>query len=68
MVVRVYERTTKAGEPCYFLKCQDAQASTFSVVVWDWQWERLQEQITEGSRITVDVRVPREGYSAFTLA
>jgi DNA polymerase III alpha subunit len=67
-VERVYERETKAGDPCYFLSCRDAEGMTFSVVVWDSQWSRFQGRLKEGSKVTLDVRVPKEGFSAFTLA
>jgi DNA polymerase III alpha subunit len=67
-VERVYERTTKAGEPCYFLSCRDEEAMVFSVVVWEWQWARFQGGVEEGTTLALDVRVPKEGFSAFTLA
>lgn len=67
-VERVHERETKAGDPCYFLSCRDAEGMTFSVVVWHSQWSRFQGRLKEGSKVTLDVRVPKEGFSAFTLA
>jgi DNA polymerase III alpha subunit len=67
-VERVCERETKAGDPCYFLSCRDAEGMTFSVVVWESQWSRYQGRLKEGSKATLDVRVPKEGFSAFTLA
>ena len=67
-VERVYERTTKAGEPCYFLHCRDAERIKFSVVCWDWQWARFQGRVEEGTKLALDVRVPKGGFSAFSLA
>ncbi len=67
-VERVYERTTKAGDPCYFLSCRGADGMMFSVVCWDWQWARFQGQVEEGVNLALDVRAPRDGFSAFTLA
>ena len=67
-VERVCERETKTGEPCYFLSCRDAEGLTFSVVVWESQWSRFQGRLKEGGKATLDVRVPKEGFSAFTLA
>jgi DNA polymerase III alpha subunit len=67
-VQRVCERETKTGEPCYFLSCRDAEGLTFSVVVWESQWSRFQGRLKEGSKATLDVRVPKEGFTAFTLA
>lgn len=67
-VEKVVERTTKAGEPCYFLHCRDADGISFSVVCWEWQWARLQGRVEEGTNHTFDVKVPRNGFSAFTLA
>jgi len=67
-VERVCEQETKDGAPCYFLACRDAEGMTFSVVVWDSQWSRIQGQVEKGSKLAIDVRVPKEGYSAFTMA
>jgi hypothetical protein len=67
-VERVYERTTKDGNPCYFLHCRDTAGIQFCVVCWDWQWARLQGRAEEGKSLSLDLRVPREGFSAFSLA
>jgi DNA polymerase III alpha subunit len=67
-IQRICERTTKAGDPCYFLQCRDADELMFSVICWDWQWERLQGETEAGKSVTLDVRVPRDEYTAFTLA
>jgi hypothetical protein len=67
-VEQVFERETKAGEPCYFLHCRDTEGIKFSIVCWEWQWARLQGRAEEGAKLEVVVRVPKEGYSAFTLA
>src|SRR5262245_45760838 len=61
-VVQVVERTTKIGDPCYFLNCRDARGTRLSVVVWDWQMERFRGQAEEGRTATLDVRVPKEGF------
>ena len=68
VVERVCKRETKDAAPCYFLSCRDAETMTFSVVVWDSQWSRFQDKATEGANLTLDLRVPKEGCSAFTLA
>ncbi len=31
-VEQFFERTTKAGEPCYFLHCRDAKGIKFSII------------------------------------
>ena len=67
-VDRVCERETKAGEPCYFLSCRDAEDEHFCIVVWESQWSRFQDRLKEGSQLSLDMRVPKEGFSAFTLA
>jgi hypothetical protein len=67
-VVQVYERITQGGDPCFFLHCRDSRDVRFSVVVWNWQWEEFQGEITVGKRKTFEVRVPKEGFKAFTLA
>ena len=67
-VERVCERETKAGDPCYFLSCRDTEGMTFSLVVFDSQWSNFQESVVVGSMQTLDVRVPKEGFSSFTLA
>jgi DNA polymerase III alpha subunit len=67
-VERVFERTTKAGDPCYFLHCRDADGIIFSVICWESQWVRFQGRVKEGTNLTLDVRVPTGGFSAFTLA
>jgi DNA polymerase III alpha subunit len=64
---RVCERETKAGDPCYFLNCRDVEGMAISVVVWESQWSRFQGRLKEGITVTLDVRVPKEGYSAFGL-
>jgi len=66
-VIRLCERTTQAGDPCYFLHCRDVQKLRFSVVIWDWQLEGLGD-VDEGKKVILDVRVPRKGFTAFTLA
>lgn len=66
-VLRIVERTTQAGDPCYFLNCRDGQKIKFSVVAWEWQMEGLGE-VDEGKKAILDVRVPKKGFTAFTLA
>lgn len=66
-IERIHERETKSGDPCYFLNCRDSERMAISIVVWESQWSRFQEQMKEGSKVTLDVRVPKEGYSAFGL-
>lgn len=67
-VEQFFERTTKAGEPCYFLHCRDAEGIKFSIVCWEWQWARFQGRVEKGAKMKVVVRVPKDGFSAFTLA
>ena len=67
-VVRVDERETKGGEPCYFLHVRDADGLRFSIVCWVSQWGRLQERVTVGRQATLDVKVPADGFDSFTLA
>ena len=66
-VERIHERETKTGETCYFLNCRDQQGMSFSVVVWESQWSRFNGDFEEGSEQTIDVRSPKDGYSAYTL-
>ena len=40
----------------------------FSVIVWDWQWSRLQKRMEEEPRLELNLHPPRQNYSAFTLA
>jgi DNA polymerase III alpha subunit len=67
-VEQVFERETKTGSPYFFLSCRDEEGMTFSVVVWDSQWARIQGRMKEGANVEINIRVPNEGYSAFNLA
>lgn len=67
-VLRITERCTSTGEPCYFLSVRDNDGVRFSVVAWESQWAKLEEQVIEGEKATLDVRVPVDGYASFTLA
>lgn len=67
-VTKVYERSTKTGDPCFFLSCRDSKGKSFSVVVWNTQMESLQDELEERAKMTLDVRVPKDGFTAFTLA
>lgn len=67
-VEQFFVRTTKTGEPCYFLHCRDAEGYKFSIVCWEWQWARLQGRVEEGAKLEVVVCVPKNGFSAFTIA
>ena len=67
-VERVFERTTSAGDPCYFLSCKDTEGTFFSVVCWEWQYSRFQGRVLEGKNLEIDVKVPKEGYEAYTMA
>jgi DNA polymerase III alpha subunit len=67
-VAQVIERETKTGSPCYFVNCRDSEGMSFAIVVWDSQWARLQGQVKEGAALALNVRVPKEGFSAFMLA
>jgi hypothetical protein len=66
-VLKVDERETSTGKPCYFLNVRDADGLHFSVVCWDWQWERLRGRAYPGVKAALDVRVPADGYNSFTL-
>jgi hypothetical protein len=67
-VVRADEREARNGKPCYFLLLRDAEGLQFSVVCWDWQWERLQGRAYPGAKAALDVKVPADGFNSFTLA
>lgn len=67
-VEQIDERETTSRSPYYFLQCLDEEEMAFSVVVWSSQWARLQGRVKDGAKLEIDVRVPREGYSAFNLA
>ena len=67
-VEEVIERETKTGNPYYFLQCRDQEGMMFSVIVWNWQWQRLQGQIEEATKLDLNLHPPKENYSAFTLA
>jgi hypothetical protein len=56
------------GNPCYFLHVRDAEGLRFSIVCWDSQWAKLRGRVAIGQRATLDVRVPRGGFTSFTLA
>jgi DNA polymerase III alpha subunit len=66
-VERICERTTKNGDPCFFLHCRDADTLMFSVICWDWQWTKLHGQVEEGKMVTLKIKVPRDEFTAFTL-
>jgi DNA polymerase III alpha subunit len=67
-VEEVIERETKTGNPYYFLQCRDEEGMMLSVIVWDWQWANLEGQMEEGTKLELDVKAPKQGFSAFTLA
>ena len=67
-VVRVDERETRNGDPCYFLNVRDAKGVRFAVVCWDWQWAAVRDGIAEGTPATLDVRVPVDGFRSFRLS
>jgi DNA polymerase III alpha subunit len=67
-VLRITERSTSTGEPCYFLSLQDGDGERFSVVAWASQWAKLEGKVVEGGSATLELRVPVDGYASFTLA
>jgi len=67
-VVRIVERETKTAEPCYFVACKDEEEARFSVVVWESQMDEIKTVVAEGKMVTLEVRVPKPPFSAFTLA
>jgi DNA polymerase III alpha subunit len=67
-ITKIIKQCTKAGDDCYFLHCHDDDKTRFDLVLWRWQYEQLQGEVVEGVSLQVDVRVPKDGYSAFTLA
>jgi DNA polymerase III alpha subunit len=67
-VLRIVERDTKTDDVCYFLSCRDEDNVRFSIVVWEVQMDEMRESVEEGKVVIVDVKVPKPGYSAFTLA
>jgi len=67
-VEQVIERETKTGNPYFFLQCRDEEGMMFSVIVWDWQWARLEGQMEEETKLELNIRAPKQGFSAFTLA
>lgn len=67
-VVRVDERETRTGDPCYFLNVRDANGVRFSVVCWDWQWAVVRPGVVQGEPATLDVLVPGDGFRSFRLA
>ena len=67
-IVRVDEREARNGRPCYFFHLRDAEGLRFSVVCWDWQWERLRGRVHPGAKAVLDVRVPADGFDSFTLS
>lgn len=67
-VVRIDERETKTGDPCYFLHVKDSDGLRFSVVCWEAQWPKVRERVTVGQQATLDVKVPAGDHSSFTLA
>jgi DNA polymerase III alpha subunit len=67
-VEQIDERETKTGNPYYFVQCRDEEGMQFSVVVWASQYARIQSKAQRGATLAIDIRVPKEGYSAFTLA
>jgi transcription termination factor Rho len=64
-VIRITERETAAGDPFWFVKCEDEQLIRFDVVVWESQMRRL--GLEEGMNVAIDVRIPKEPYTAYTL-
>lgn len=67
-VVRIVERETQTAQPCYFLACKDEDEARFSIVVWESQMAEIKGSVNEGSIVTLEVRVPKPPFSAFTLA
>jgi DNA polymerase III alpha subunit len=64
-VVRITERETSAGDPFWFVKFEDEEQVRFDVVVWESQMRRL--CLVEGMKVTLDLRLPKEPYSAYRL-
>lgn len=67
-VLQIVERITKNDNPFYFLNVRDAAGVSFSIVCWEWQMDKLRTKVTEGETVELNVRVPGDGYQAFTLA
>jgi hypothetical protein len=67
-VLRISERETKNGDLVYFLDVRDPDGLRFPVVVWDWQMTQWREKVAEGKSVVLDLRLPKDGYQAFTLA
>jgi DNA polymerase III alpha subunit len=67
-VCKVTERVTRNGDPCFFLDVRDTEGLRFPVIVWDWQMAKFRETFSEKETVVMDVRVPKEGFHAFTLA
>jgi hypothetical protein len=65
-VLRIVERETQTAQPCYFLTVKDEEEAKFSIVVWESQMD--QGVVAEGKIVTLDVRVPKQPYTSFTLA
>ena len=55
-------------QPCYFISVRDGDGVRFSIVAWASQWPKLEGKVIEGGRATLDVRVPVDGHTSFTLA
>ncbi len=67
-IEQIDERRTKTDQPYYFLQCRDEEGMEFSVVVWSSQFARHQGHMKEGAKLEIDIRLPGEGYTAFSLA
>ena len=64
-VIRITERETAAGDPFWFVKCEDEEQLRFDLVVWESQMQRL--GLEKGMKVAIDVRIPKQPYSAYTL-
>ena len=67
-VLRIVERATKTDDVCYFLSCKDEDDVKFPIVVWEVQMDEIKKSVEEGKVVTLGVKIPKPGYSAFTLA
>lgn len=65
-VQNVMSRETVHGKPYYLLRVKDKAGLTFSIVVWNHQWNR-QGPFEEGEERELTVKVPRGDYSAWHL-
>lgn len=65
-IKKVTARRTVNGQTYYWLLVKDKSGKTFSIVVWDHQWDEF-GPFEEGETRKLTVKVPRGDFTAWNL-